>query len=86
MKGKSAEPQNPVKETTPLDTQTLEFDDLLTKHVGAFGRRQKLLVFLLSLGQASQCMHVLAPVFLAGETRGLFCEAGSRKSCVNHKP
>ncbi len=42
-----------------------EFDDLLNQQVGAFGRGQKLLCFLLVLSNGCLAFHSLGPVFIA---------------------
>ncbi len=42
--------------------ELLEFDELLSKHVGEFGFRQKIYVAILALGWLNS-LQVLAPVF-----------------------
>ena len=50
-----------------MDTkeECYEFDDLLIKEVGTFGRRQKFLSILLVLSNGCLALHSLGPVFIA---------------------
>ena len=49
--------------------ETYEFDELLTKKVGEFGKRQILLVMLLTSSGTWLCLQTLSPVFIAGELK-----------------
>ncbi len=61
----------PLQEKTPPAAAPLEFDALLTQHVGEFGRRQRFLSLILASAWASSCLHSFACVFVAGQ-----CESG----------
>ncbi len=60
-----------------------EFDELLNREVGTFGRRQQLLCFLLILSHACLAFHSLAPVFIAGSPEH-WCsiETGAFSNCT----
>ena len=43
----------------------IEFDELLSKHIGEFGYYQKVLFFIIASEMIFTCFHVMSPVFLA---------------------
>ena len=49
-----------------MKEETYEFDELLTKKVGEFEKRQILLVMLLTSSATWLCLQTLSPVFIAG--------------------
>ena len=46
--------------------KSLEFDELLTEHVGEFGKKQKILSLLLTFSCMTSCVHMFAIMFTGG--------------------
>ena len=46
--------------------ETYDFDELLTKKVGEFGRKQRFLSMLLTSSATCTCLQSLSSVFIAG--------------------
>ena len=46
--------------------ETYDFDELLTKKVGDFGRKQRFLSMLLTSSATCTCLQSLSSVFIAG--------------------
>ncbi len=46
--------------------KSLEFDELLTKHVGEFGKKQQILSLLLTLSCMTSGLHMFAIMFTGG--------------------
>ena len=46
--------------------ETYNFDELLTKKVGEFGRKQRFLSMLLTSSATCTCLQSLSSVFIAG--------------------
>ena len=54
-------------DTDDMKEQTYEFDELLTKKVGEFWKKQIMLSMLLASFVKCLCLQSLSPVFTAGE-------------------